>query len=202
MPGLDSLLYAVTAKISDPYSPECWHKLAFESASQSVFSKASNLYDQGHRDYAFFELFRFIETQLRVIDLAMQGVLAKVFQTLAEILQLIAEGKTDEVDTMLNRLDKAGPTGISKQQKVERIINDLRAKDFIDDGEMHMLHALRNYRNEVGHSSYPALGVGMYEALILLTIPTIRSLEEVIRKVGRQLFPSQPTLNQDLAPPS
>jgi hypothetical protein len=193
MSKLDSLVYTVTGNISSAGNPDCWHTWHFEPASHATFDRAYSLYSQGHKDYAFFELFRYIETQLKMTLMTLEGVTAKLFGVLAKVAQLNIEGKSDEAERFLESLSGSAPSQ-AKKERVEHIINELKEKGFLNDGEAFLLHALRDYRNEVGHSTYPTLGPGMYDALILLAIPLIRNLEEALGRAMKRAFP-QPATN-------
>jgi hypothetical protein len=184
---LKTLLLSVTRSIYEPIGRENWSDWDFDATSLYEFGRTSRLYDEGHKDHAFLELFRYVESQLRLTNYVLEGNLEKEVENFKKVTNLQAEGKIDEANRLLDTLDRAGSESSSRQQKVEHIINDLKGRGYIDDGQMYLLHALRTYRNEVIHTTEPTftrdpdLDRGIYDALILLCVLMIKSLERVTK---------------------
>ncbi len=183
---LGSLLNTVTAKITSQYSDDAWYEWKFLPTSTAGFSRAATLYSQGHQDYAFLQLFRVIETQLRLTNLTLRGLIRKLFEVLSEFLKLQLEGKADEAEKILEKLE--GPAPLAMKDRVETIINELKSQGLIYECEMYTLHALRCYRNDVIHQQFGELELGMFDALILLSVPIIKRLDDVMAKAAKRSF--------------
>src|SRR6266567_2478101 len=78
----------------------------------------------------------------------------------------------------------AGVTNEKKPERVEKVINLLRDKGMLSDGDAFLLHGLRAYRNEMTHAPIPEVVTANAEALLLLSVPMVAHLEQVAGKVA------------------
>ncbi|SRR6266566_3784073 len=92
---------------------------------------------------------------------------------LLEIFRLM-EAYLQSASTLL------GFSSTDKPEKVERLINGLKDKKMLSDGDAFLLHGFRAYRNVIAHSWLPSIHGSTTEALMLLSIPLVMQLEQVV----------------------
>ncbi len=177
MGDLQLLMGTIFAKIYDNSSEKAWWKWAFQLSANESFDKVSRLYSSGDRDHALIEVFRLLESHLRSVYFSYSGAMEKALDNVVEVYKKYqrADYYPDPRD-----FDPSVRKYIEEvnKQKVEKIINELKALTVINEGEMYLLHALRYYRNEVAHQLDQEVTEGVYEALFLSAIPLIKRLEE------------------------
>jgi len=153
------------------------------------FGKASELYESGHKDLAFHHMFKFIETQLRLMDYALQGGLARDIAIIEKMTSFQSEGKLDEANAFLENINVNDSA--ERPKNIGTIIISLQRKGFFNEGEAQLLQALRAYRNEIAHDTQHSIDSGIQDALILVTVPLVRILEEAYGKALKRA-PSKP----------
>lgn len=73
-----------------------------------------------------------------------------------------------------------GFSSTDKPEKVERLINGLKDKKMLSDGDAFLLHGFRAYRNVIAHSWQPDIHGSTTEALMLLSVPLLMQLEQIV----------------------